>query len=157
VVRGLVIALAAATASLLAVSGTTVHAKPTSPALVGQADSSSLVQVVCATTYGPIGQAKFAYRMRPHTCLFHKPGTPVDEANLVAGSRLHWLRWGEKTAVGKGESAENMVGLIPMDVRLLRPLAVCGHTIFSKAQFKFPKSGGGYGRPVALDRSVGNC
>jgi hypothetical protein len=158
VVRRSVIALAAAAACFGAAIGATASGSSVKATLVRQADSASAVpQVVCAISYGPIGQAKFAYRTRPHSCLFHKPGTPVDEADLVAGSRLHWLRWAKTVAIGRGKSVENMVGLIPMDVRLIRPQTVCGHTIFSKAQFRFPTSNSGYGRPVALDRSVGSC
>lgn len=144
--------------SLWAVTVTTASPPPGNAAFAEQAASSStLPQVVCATTYGPIGKAKFAYRTRPRACLFHKPGTPVDEADLVAGSKLNWLRWDQAVAIGKGKSAENMVGVVPMEVKLTRPQTVCGHTVFSRAQFKFPASKGGFGRPVALDRSVGKC
>jgi hypothetical protein len=114
-------------------------------------------QVVCALTYGPIGKAKFGYRTRPRRCLFHKPGAPVDSADLVAASHLHWLHWGNAVAVGKGRAAENMVGLVPLKVRLTRPLTVCGHTVFTKARFEFPTVRRGYGRPVALDHSLGSC
>jgi len=156
--RRLIVALAVAVACL---GGAAVAAASRSPADVKPVEqtgpASLLPQVVCAITYGPIGKAKFAYRTRPRTCLFHKPATPVDEADLVAGSQLHWLRWGTTFAIGKGKSVENMVGLIPMDVKLTNPLTVCGHTVFSKARFKFPTLRSGYGRPVALDRSLGSC
>ncbi len=157
-VRRSAVAFAVTVACLWAATTTTASRPPADHEFVEQTASASLLpQVVCATTYGPIGQAKFAYRTRPRACLFHKPGTPVDEADLVAGSQLHWLLWGKTVAIGKGKSAQNMVGLVPIDVRLTHPLTVCGHTVFSKAQFKFPASKGGYGRPVALDRSLGNC
>ncbi len=156
-VRRLAIAFAVTVACLGAAAITTASRPPADAKLVETASASLLPQVVCAITYGPIGQAKFAYRTRPGACLFHKPGTPVDEADLVAGSKLNWLRWDDTVAIGKGKSAQNMVGLVPMDVRLTHPLTACGHTVFSKAQFKFPKSKAGYGHPVALDRSLGNC
>lgn len=157
-VRRSAVAFVVAVASLWAASGTSASRPPTEAApsqLPGSALSSP--QVVCAITYGPIGQAKFAYRTRPHTCLFHKPGTPVDEADVVSGKQIHWLSWGKTVAVGKGKSAENMVGLIPIEVKLTNPLPSCGHTVFSKARFKFPTVGRGYGRPVPLDHSLGNC
>ncbi len=157
-VRRSAVFIAVAATCLWAASITTASRPPANELVVGKAASSSLLpQVVCATTYGPIGQAKFAYRTRPRACLFHKPGTPVDEADLVAGSQLHWLQWDSTLAIGKGKSAQNMVGLVPMDVRLTHPLTICGHTVFSKAQFKFPTSKAGYGHPVALDRSLGSC
>ncbi len=157
-VRRSAVAFAVTVACLGAAAITTASRPPADAKFVEQTASASLLpQVVCAITYGPIGQAKFAYRTRPHACLFHKPGTPVDEADLVAGSQLHWLQWGKTVAIGKGKSAQNMVGLIPMEVRLTSPLTVCGHTVFSNARFKFPTLSGGYGRPVALDRSLGNC
>ena len=157
-VRRSAVAFAVAVAYLAAASITIASRPPTDVELAKPtASASSLPQVVCAITYGPIGRAKFAYRTRPRSCLFHKPGTPVNEADLVAGSRLHWLDWGRTVAIGKGKSVQNMVGLIPMDVKLTRPLSDCGHTVFSKAQFKFPTFRGGYGRPVALDRSLGHC
>ncbi|MGA8745014.1 MAG: hypothetical protein WB507_04020 [Solirubrobacterales bacterium] len=157
-IRRSLIALTTAAACLGAVFGATASGSPAKAPLGRQADSASPApQVICAITYGPIGQAKFAYRTRPHACLFHKPGTPVDEADLVAGSQLQWTSWTRSVAVGRGKSAENMVGLIPMDVKLIRPQTVCGHTVFSKAQFRFPTSSSSYGRPVALDRSIGSC
>jgi hypothetical protein len=156
--RRSVVAFAVAVACLGAASVTSASRPPIEAGLSQLAASaSSPPQVVCAITYGPIGQAKFAYDTRPRACLFHKPGTPVDAADVVAGSHLHWLHWGKTVAVGKGKSAENMVGLVPMEVKLASPLMVCGHMVFSKARFKFPTVRGSYGRPVALDRSLGNC
>ncbi len=155
-VRRSVVGFAAVVACLGAASITA--ASPTEAELAQPtASASSPPQVICAVTYGPIGKAKFAYRTRPRACLFHKPGAPVDSADLVVASRLRWLKWGKTVAVGKGKDAENMVGLVPMKVRLSRPLTVCGHTVFTKARFEFPTVGGGYGRPVALDHSLGNC
>jgi hypothetical protein len=157
-VRRSAVAFVVAIACLGAATITSASRPPAEAALSQPAASaSSLPQVVCAITYGPIGKAKFAYSTRPRMCLFHKPGTPVDSADLVVGSHLHWLHWGKTAAAGKGKAAENMVGLIPMEVSLTKPLTVCGHTVFSKARFKFPTVGGGYGHPVALDHSLGSC
>lgn len=152
------VALAVVVACLGAASVTSASRPPTEAERTQlTASAARLPQVICALTYGPIAKAKFGYRTRPHTCLFHKPGAPVDSADVVAASHLHWLQWGKMVAVGKGKSAENMVGLVPMEVRLSRPLTICGHTIFSKARFKFPTVGGGYGRPFALDHSLDHC
>jgi hypothetical protein len=114
-------------------------------------------QIICAITYGPAGQAKGAYRTRPHECLFHKRGAPVDYANTIVASHLHWLHWGSRNAIASGKEAVNMVGLVPMKVRLTKPETVCGHTVFTEARFKFPRIGGGYGRPLTLDNRLGGC
>jgi hypothetical protein len=56
-----------------------------------------------------------------------------------------------------GKEAANMVGLVPVKVRLTRPVTICGHTVFTVARFKFPEIGGGYGRPLTLDNRLSNC
>jgi hypothetical protein len=108
-------------------------------------------QVICATTYGPVGQAKGAYRTRPHECLFHKRGAPVDYADTIGASHLHWLHWGRRNAVGMGMEAANMTGLVPMKVRLTRPVTICGHTVFTVAHFKFH---GSFGNGLTLDNRL---
>lgn len=118
------------------------------------ATASHQVQVMCVT-YGP--HPTGAYRVRPHRCVFHKPGAPVDYADTVDTRHLHWLHWGQRSATATGKSAENMVGLVPVRVKLTRPVTACGHTVFSRARFAFPRVGGGFGRPLPLDTRFNGC
>jgi hypothetical protein len=130
-------------------------------ACLGAASAASashrLPQVICVSTKGPVGVTRGAYRTRPRACNFHKRGAPVDSADIVAGVHLHWLHWGKTVAVAKGKAAENMVGLVPVKVRLTRPATICGHTVFTRVRFKFPGIGGGFGRPLKLDNALSNC
>lgn len=118
------------------------------------ATASRPVQVMCVT-YGP--HPTHAYRVRPHSCIFHRPGAPVDYADTVSTKHLHWLHWGARSATAEGKSAQNMVGLVPVKVKLTRPVTACGHTVFSRARFAYPRVGGGYGRPLPLDTRLNGC
>lgn len=109
-------------------------------------------QVICVE-YGGRG----AYRTRPHSCNFHKRGRPVAYAWLLEMRSIHWLHWGRRVALGKGKSLANMVGPVSTRVRLSAPVTVCGHTVFTRARFKFSRLGGGFGPGFALDTHFTGC
>jgi hypothetical protein len=73
--------------------------------------------------------------------VFHRRHAPRDEADAVRGRDIHWKHWSTTHAVGKGTATFTMVGPTPMDVRLDRVRHVCGHKVFSRATFDFPKLG----------------
>jgi hypothetical protein len=51
--------------------------------------------------------------------------------------------------VAKGKAIASMIGSTPVRIKLSRPVERCGHRVFSKAYFRFPKLNHGDG--MSLD------
>jgi hypothetical protein len=51
--------------------------------------------------------------------------------------------------VAKGKAIASMIGSTPVRIKLSRPVERCGHRVFSKAHFRFPKLNHGDG--MSLD------
>jgi len=74
---------------------------------------------------------------------------------MVQMRQIHWLHWGARVAVGKGKSLANMVGPTPTKVLLGDPETACGHRVFTRAVFYFPKlSVRGQGGGLTLDNAL---
>jgi hypothetical protein len=108
-------------------------------------------QVVCFNKgYPRHFPYKPVYRTKPGHCVFTKNNRPPDYADSVDVKHLHWSVWGRYHARGKGKTAVNMVGVVRVRVKLYRAKRVCGHTVFSRAKFRYG-SHGSYGRPLRLE------
>ena len=103
------------------------------------ARSGHKTQVVC------IGQnnGKRVYRVTPRRCTFHERGKPQAEAFFVRTKRDRWDIWHRSHARGKGKNIASMGAKSPVRIRLKDPVQRCGHRVFSKARFFFPKEGSG--------------
>ena len=103
-------------------------------------------QVVCVKRSGTGGD----YRRTPKRCTFHRRGEPFAEAFFVRTKHDRWQKWGRSHARGKGKD------IVPMGnssqrvrIRLSDPVHKCGHRVFSKAHFFFPRTG--HGTTMKLD------
>jgi len=84
------------------------------------------------------------YRKKPRHCTFHKHGEPMAEAFFVRTVHDHWHRWHRGRARGKGREVTSMGHKRPpVRIRLSHPVHRCGHRVFTKAHFFFPKVGRG--------------
>jgi hypothetical protein len=84
------------------------------------------------------------YRKKPRRCIFHKHGEPIAEAFLVRTAHDHWHKWHRGHAKGRGRELTSMGHeRPPVRIRLSHPVHRCGHRVFSKAHFFFPKVGRG--------------
>jgi hypothetical protein len=80
------------------------------------------------------------YKRKPKRCTFHKRGEPMAEAFFVRTRHDHWHRWNRRHARGKGRDLAPMGNsTAPVRIRLSDPVRRCGHRVFSKAHFFFPK------------------
>lgn len=103
-------------------------------------------QVVCLTEWGE--QPEGTYRTRPHSCDLHERGKlPVAHLNVMVTHNLHWLHWG-RVAVARGQLGISTYGWAPLKLRLTRPRALCGHTVFTRAllHVRFRSSSGHWHR-----------
>ena len=79
------------------------------------------------------------YRFRPLACDFHERGVPISsEIGYTLTRRLHWLRWGPRSATASGEIEYPMAGWYRARIRLSDPRAGCGHTVFTRAKLRVP-------------------
>jgi hypothetical protein len=92
---------------------------------------------------------KRVYRETPKTCSFHKRGEPIAEAFLVNTKNDRWHVWRRSHARGKGKNVASMGQTQRVRIKLKNPVRKCGHRVFSRAHFFFPKSG--HGTTLALD------
>jgi hypothetical protein len=93
-------------------------------------------KVVCISG----GDLHREYKKKPTRCTFHKHGEPMAEAFFVRTRHDHWHRWGRAHARGKGRDLAPMGGSTQrVRIRLSDPVHRCGHRVFSKAHFFFPK------------------
>jgi len=101
------------------------------------AGKGSETKVVC------INQKTFQreYKVTPKHCIFHKRHAPKAEAFFVRTKRDHWRIWGDHRAKGKGTAVVSMGPSTPVKIRLFHPVHRCGHRVFAKAHFRFPKFG----------------
>jgi hypothetical protein len=80
------------------------------------------------------------YKRKPTRCTFHKRGEPLAEAFFVRTRHDHWRRWSRAHARGKGRDVTPMGNSNPpVRIRLSDPVRRCGHRVFSKAHFFFPR------------------
>jgi len=80
------------------------------------------------------------YKRKPTRCTFHKRGEPMAEAFFVRTRHDHWHRWNRRHARGKGRDVTPMGNSRPpVRIRLSDPVHRCGHRVFSKAHFFFPR------------------
>jgi hypothetical protein len=84
---------------------------------------------------------KRQYRERPKSCVFHRRHAPLAEAFFVRTRHDRWQAWQPNRAKGKGKEIPSMGGPTPVKIRLSKPVNKCGHRVFSKAHFVFPKIG----------------
>jgi hypothetical protein len=103
-------------------------------------------KVVCISSKS----AHRIYRKKPDRCTFHKHGEPMAEAFFVRTTNDHWHQWHRGHARGKGRDITPMGNSRPpVRIRLSHPVRRCGHRVFSKAHFFFPKAG--HGSSMRLD------
>jgi hypothetical protein len=110
------------------------------------ARSGHATKVVCISQKS----GKRVYRERPERCTFHKRGEPMAEAFFVRTKDDHWHVWSRSSARGKGKEPTPMGGgEVRVRIRLKHPVRKCGHRVFSRAHFFFPKTN--HGTTMALD------
>jgi endoglucanase len=108
----------------------------------GQSSSrrKSGTRVLCVSSK----TSRRVYRRKPQRCTFHEHGQPVAEAFLVRTRHDHWHRWHRSHARGRGREVTSMGHTRPpVRIRLSHPVQRCGHRVFVKAHFFFPKVGRG--------------
>jgi hypothetical protein len=110
-------------------------------------------EVVCITK----PRAGFGrYRIRPHTCQFHRRGQENYDGEgafaVFTVSHLRWLHWGHQVAVGLGRAGAGAI-----KVRLAIPFKTrCGHTVFSHARFT-TRHGGSLSMPLDTILTAWDC
>lgn len=114
--------------------------------LAGDAASPHSTKVVCV--HGFSGKS---YRQRPHKCIFHDRNKPFAGNYMLATYHLRWRSWGGASAHAKGKVALNMVGPKRVKVSLTARRNVCGHTVYSKARFKYRVNGKSYHPRAKID------
>jgi len=121
-------------------------------ALAVVAPSASVARGGHATKVVCVSQksGKRVYRETPERCTFHKRGEPLAEAFFVRTKDNHWHVWSRSSARGKGKEPTPMGGgEVRVRIRLKHPVRKCGHRVFSRAHFFFPKTN--HGTTMALD------
>jgi len=94
---------------------------------------------------------KRVYRDTPERCTFHKRGEPMAEAFFVRTKDDSWHVWTRSNARGKGKEPTPMGGgEVRVRIRLKHPVRKCGHRVFSRAHFFFPKTNHGTTMPLDL-------
>jgi hypothetical protein len=84
------------------------------------------------------------YKKRPKRCVFHRRHEPIAEAFFVRTKHDHWHTWTHRQARGRGREVPPMGhSTTPVRIKLSDPVRRCGHRVFSKAHFFFPKTGHG--------------
>jgi hypothetical protein len=92
---------------------------------------------------------KRVYRDTPERCTFHKRGEPLAEAFFVRTKDDRWHVWSRSNARGKGKEPTPMGGgEVRVRIRLKNPVHKCGHRVFSRAHFFFPKTNHGTTMPL---------
>jgi len=120
-------------------------------ALVLIAPSSTVARGGHGTKVVCISQktGKRVYRKTPDRCTFHKRGEPMAEAFFVRTKHDRWLVWNHSRARGKGKDIAPMGGTTSrVRIKLKHPIRKCGHHVFSKAHFFFPRTGNGTTMPL---------
>jgi hypothetical protein len=93
---------------------------------------------------------KRVYQKKPERCTFHKHGEPMAEAFFVRTHDDHWRKWGRAHARGHGKERSPMGNSTTrVRIRLSHPVRRCGHRVFSRAHFFFPKTN--HGSTMRLD------
>lgn len=109
--------------------------------------SGHRTKVVCISQ----NTGKRIYRDTPRRCTFHKRGEPLAEAFFVRTRDDHWRIWGRSHARGRGKDVAPMGGTAQrVRIKLKDPVHKCGHRVFSKAHFFFPKTNNGSTMPLDL-------
>ena len=116
------------------------------PAGIATARSGGKTKVVCLDEQ----TLKPEYRVTPKHCVFHERHTPRVEADIVRTKHDHWIVWHRDNAKGRGRQQPSMGSTTPVRIRLRDPVRRCGHRVFSKAHFRYPKLGGN-GSTMRLD------
>ena len=94
------------------------------------------------------------YRKKPGHCTYHRHGEPMAEAFFVRTVHDHWHRWRRGRALGRGrDRAPIGHSTQRVRIRLSHPVHRCGHRVFSRARFYFPKVG--RGSTMRLDTCAG--
>jgi len=101
-------------------------------------------KVVCISDTG-----QKEYKETPRRCTFHKRHAPMAEAFFVRTKHDHWRAWKRDHARGRGREQPSMGSTEPVKIRLFDPVRRCGHRVFSKGHFFFPKVG--HGSTLKLD------
>jgi hypothetical protein len=61
---------------------------------------------------------KPVYKRKPRHCVFTKNNRPPDYADSIDVGHLRWSVWGRFHARGKDKTGVNMVGVVPIQVKL---------------------------------------
>jgi hypothetical protein len=102
-------------------------------------------KVVCISP----NTGKRVYRETPERCTFHKRGEPLAEAFFVRTKDDRWHVWRRSHARGKGKELAPMGGTESrLRIKLKNPVRKCGHRVFSRAHFFFPRTGNGSTMPL---------
>jgi hypothetical protein len=92
---------------------------------------------------------KRVYRTTPERCTFHKRGEPRAEAFFVRTRDDHWRVWARSHARGKGKERSPMGRTTSrVRIKLKNPVHKCGHRVFARAHFFFPKTNHGGTMPL---------
>jgi len=111
----------------------------------GAARSGHRPKVVCISP----NTGKRVYRKEPERCTFHKRGEPMAEAFFVRTKDDRWHIWRRSHARGKGKDIAPMGNKeSPVRIKLKNPVRKCGHRVFSRAHFFFPRTGNGSTMPL---------
>jgi hypothetical protein len=101
-------------------------------------------KVVCISNTG-----EKEYKETPRHCIFHKRHAPMAEAFFVRTKHDHWKAWKRDHARGRGREQPSMGSTQPVKIRLFHQVRRCGHRVFAKGHFFFPKVG--HGSTLKLD------
>lgn len=101
------------------------------------AASAGATDVICVSKDG----THLVYRHKPHVCTFHKRHEPLADAWEVHTKHDHWTKWTRRRARGHGKELLNMIGPVPVRIKLYKARKVCGHRVFTHARFTDPSTG----------------
>jgi hypothetical protein len=105
---------------------------------VGVASAGAKTKVLCWNKDypEPVGNGNAQVRVKPSKCAFFKRGESSNSGAVRVVS-MHWKRWGNRKAKGKGVTVASMGVRAKVVVRLSKPVRNCaGKRMFSKATFK---------------------
>lgn len=108
------------------------------------AQAAERPSVICITGFTDTNfEATGEWFIRPHVCQFHEVNIPVDGNHIAETSHLRWRHWGYLNATATGHFWVGMYGPVALRLRLFDPRTLCGHTVFTRAHFRYHQPGEG--------------
>ena len=118
-----------------------------------QAERSPVV--FCVTQAGE--RTRGVHRYRPHNCVYLRQNTQAKPSTTVTTSRVHWERWGNRDALGRGRVLVRGSGYGRVKIRLTRKRRACGSWVFSRGTFVITARVNGQIRRVSGRMALENC